>query len=316
MSKDLKSQQEQVTISIKDQDFPSLYQSADQASLSAQRRYLCLQKCHIGCLILGSIGAALATIAPVVAVKWIYIVLAIVLIIGVVLTLISRVRRNDKVWFDCRAIAESTKTATWRFLMKAAPFKDDSTANQSFITQLQLIREARPSSPKDLAQSLDANAQTISGFMSNIRQKSMDERRNLYLEARLRNQKAWYASKAKFNSRKEGCWFCKVVVLQVLAIVLAIIWAASSSLPVNVVPLLMTCAASVVAWSQMKRYSELAQSYSLAAQELGDQEAIVLNIKKEDDLLTLVEQVEETISREHTMWCARREVKLETQLKK
>ena len=38
----------------------------------------------------------------------------------------------------------------------------------------------------------------------------------------------------------------------------------------------------------MKRYSELAQSYSLAAQELGDQEVIASNIAKEADLLTLV----------------------------
>ena len=159
MSNDLKNQQEQVTISIKDRNFPSLYQSADQASLSAQRRYLCLRKCHIGCLILGS-AAAFATIFPVVAVKWTYIVLTIVLVIGVVLTWVSRVRRDDKVWFDCRAIAESTKTATWRFMMKAAPFKDDSTAKQSFIDQLRRIREERPFSPHDLAQSLDAKAQS------------------------------------------------------------------------------------------------------------------------------------------------------------
>ena len=308
MSKDLKRQQEQGNTGIKNRDYPNLYQSADQVSLSAQRRYLCLQKCHIGCLILGSVGAAIATIVPAVAVKWAYVVLAIILVIGVVFTLVSRVLRKDKVWFDCRAIAESTKTATWRFMMKAAPFKDDSTANHSFITQLQRIRGARPSSPKDLAEKLNANVKTISDFMCNMRQKSVDERRNMYLEVRLRDQKAWYASKAKFNSRKEGCWFCKVMVLQILAIVLAIIWAVSSSLPVNMVPLLMTCAASAVAWNQMKRYGELAQTYSLAAQELGDQEAIASDITEEADFLALVEQVEETISREHTMWCARRNV--------
>ena len=294
--------------SIEDRHFPALYQSADQASLSAQRRYLCLQKCHIGCLILGSVSAALATIVPVSTVKWPYIVLAIILVIGVVLTLVSHIRRDDKVWFDCRAIAESTKTATWRFMMKAAPFKEDNTAEQSFIERLKEIRKARPSSPKDLAHSLDPDAQALSKFMSDMRRKSVDERRDMYLESRLRDQKIWYSNKATFNSRKENCWFWTVVVLQVFAIVLAIIWAASSSLPVNVVPLLMTGAASAIAWSQMKRYSELTQSYSLAAQELGEQETIASNITKEDDLLALMEQVEETISREHTMWCARRDV--------
>ena len=308
MSNALKKQQEPVPASIEDQYFPALYQSADQASLSAQRRYLWLQKCHIGCLIFGSVGAALAAIVPVSAVKWTYIIWAIILVIGVVLTLVSHVRRDDKVWFDCRAIAESTKTATWRFMMKAAPFKEDSTAEQSFIERLKEIRKARPSSPKDLAHSLDPDSQALSKFVSDMRRKSVDERRDMYLESRLRDQKIWYSNKATFNSRKENCWFWTVVVLQVLAIVLAIIWAASSSLPVNVVPLLMTCAASAIAWSQMKRYGELTQSYSLAAQELGEQEAIASNIKEEDDLLTFVEQVEETISREHTMWCARRDV--------
>ncbi len=308
MSNVLKKHQEPVSSSIGDQHFPALYQSADQASLSAQWRYLCLQKCHIGCLLLGSVGAALTTIVPVAAVKWACIVLAIILVIGVILTLVSHVRRDDKVWFDCRAIAESTKTATWRFMMKAAPFKEDSTAEQSFIERLKEIRKARPSSPKDLAHSLDPDVQALSQFMSDMRRKSVDERRDMYLESRLRDQKIWYSNKATFNSRKENCWFWTVVVLQVLAIVLAIIWAASSSLPVNVVPLLMTGAASAIAWSQMKRYSELTQSYSLAAQELGEQETVASNITKEDDFLALIEQVEETISREHTMWCARRDV--------
>ena len=92
------------------------------------------------------------------------------------------------------------------------------------------------------------------------------------------------------------------------AIILAVIQAWAGGLPVNMIPLLMTIAASAIAWSQMKRYSELAQTYSLAAQELGDQEAIALNITEEADFLALVEQVEETISREHTIWCVRRDV--------
>ena len=64
-------QREQRTVGVQGRDFPSLYQSADQSSLSAQWRYLCLQKCHMGSLILGSVGAAIVTIVPVTAVTWI-----------------------------------------------------------------------------------------------------------------------------------------------------------------------------------------------------------------------------------------------------
>ena len=228
--------------------------------------------------------------------------------IGFVLTWVLRLRRDDKVWFDCRAIAESTKTATWRFMMKAAPFKDDRTSYQTFIDLLRRIRKERPFSPHDLAQSLDTKAQSITDSMNIVRQKPFNERQNLYVVSRLRDQKTWYTDKAKFNSRKESCWFWNVLVLQILAVIFAIIRAASSSLPLNTVPLLMTCAAAAIAWIHVKRYSELTQSYSLAAQELGDQETIALNITEEADFLELVEQVEETISREHTMWCVRRDV--------
>ena len=60
----------------------------------------------------------------------------------------------------------------------------------------------------------------------------------------------------------------------------------------------------------MKRHSELAQTYALAAQDLGELEAIAMDIAEEEEFLALVEQVEDTISREHTMWCARRDIVL------
>ncbi len=308
MSNVLENQPEPVTTNIEERHFPSLYQSADQASLTAQRNYFRLQTCHVACLILGSAGAVLATIIPVAFVTWAYLVLAIVLAISIVVAWVCRERQYDRVWFDCRAIAESTKTATWRFMMKAAPFKDDSTARQSFIDQLRRIRKARPSSPKDLAQSLDENARLISCSMDIMRHKPLLERQKTYLKSRVLDQKIWYLNKAKFNSRKESFLFWAVLILQILAVFFAIIRAVSSGFPVNVVPILMTCAASAVAWSQMKRYGDLAQTYSLAAQELADQEAIAIDITEEADFLELVKQVEDTISREHTMWCVRRDV--------
>ena len=308
MSKANENQQEPLTVSLEDEHYPSLYRSADRASLSAQRRHLRLQKWHIGCLIFGSVGAAFSTSTPIVAVTWAYVVLAIVLAVGIILTWVSRVRRDDKVWYDCRAIAESTKTVAWRFMMRAAPFKDDSTAKVLFIDQLRRIRKARPSTPINWAYNRNADFQSITSFMVCVRQKPAKEHQELYLESRLRDQKMWYLNKIKVNSAKENRWFWAVVVLQILAVSFAIIRACSAGLPVNPLPLLLTLTACAIAWSQLKRYSELAQSYSVAVQELGDQEAIALDIEQEDAFLTLVEQVEETVSREHTMWCARRDV--------
>jgi len=295
---------------IKDRDFPGLYQSADAASLLAQNVYFVLQKIHLASLLIGAIIAAFTTLIAEQFAPQFYAAIAIILVVGVIVMLVSRSRRDDKVWFDCRAIAESTKTAAWRFMMRAAPFADDSDAKQLFVSELQEIREARPFSLKDLATNIDPNAQSISNVMNDVRSKSLDERRSLYIEARLRDQKKWYSSKATFNSSTESCWFWWTTGLQTLAVVLAIVEAVSGGFQVNVVPILLTCAAAAVAWSQMKRHSELAQTYSLAAQELGDQESIAEDITEEKNFLSLVDQVEETISREHTMWCARRDTVL------
>ena len=307
MSNNEINQRESLPASIKRQDYPSLFQCADEASLSAQQSYFRFQKSHLGLLILVSV---VAVIIPIASITWLYSVLAILLFLSVIIIQVSRSCRYDKIWFDCRAIAESTKTAAWRFMMKAAPFGDDSTAMEQFISKLQDIRSARPSSVKNLAKSLDTGTQPVSDLMNDLRTKTLDERKTFYIENRLSNQKVWYSIKANQNAKSETYWSRITIVLQSLAVVLAIVQAASNGFPLNVIPVLMTLAAIAVAWSQMKRYGELAQTYSLAAQELGEQETLAAGIIKEADFLVLVEQVEENISREHTMWCARREVEI------
>ena len=84
------------------------------------------------------------------AVKWVYIACAIVVALGFCLTLMARVRRDDRVWFDCRAIAESSKTATWRFMTKATPFMDDNTAEKSFAAQLRRSTSSKTEQRKGL----------------------------------------------------------------------------------------------------------------------------------------------------------------------
>ena len=138
----------------------------------------------------------------------------------------------------------------------------------------------------------------------------MEERRDFYIRARIRDQKTWYANKAKANADNGAKWFWTIAILQVVIAALAIAQAASGGLGINPIPIVTTSAAAIAAWSQMKRHDELAQSYALAAQELEEIETIASNQTSEDAFSQLVEQAENSISREHTMWCARRDVRL------
>lgn len=304
MSGAMMNQREPASTQVGVKDFPSLYQNADNASSLAQRSYFRFQKAHIFSLIFVSVLAAIVTLIPDKEI-YVYICLALVLIIDVILAWGSR--QKDQVWFDCRAIAESTKTTVWRFMMKTEPFKDDNAAPQMFVKKIRQIRTARPFRSEALAQSLDPDAQMISHFMKETRKRPLKARLDLYLNSRLYDQKVWYSKKAKFNAKRETHLFWTVIVLQILAILFAIIRAFFSSLPVDFVPFLTTCAASAIAWSHMKRYGELARTYFVAAQELGEQEALASNITEESPFVAFVDQVEGTISREHTMWCTRRD---------
>jgi len=295
---------------MENEHFPGLFQAADGASLSAQRNYILLQRMYLGSLILGGIVGASTSIATNSLSRYLYTAIAVILALGLLVLWITRSRRDDKAWFDCRAIAESVKTATWRFMMNVTPFQDSESAGKRFVEELREIRETRPDCAKPIAGRIDANASAITEFMKQVRSRSFQERKEFYVEDRLRDQNSWYSKKANMNARSGTRWFWATAVLQAIVVSIAVVQASTGSFKISVVPVLTTIAAAVAAWSQMKRYDELAKTYSLAAQELGELEAIADSLSQERDFPQLVEQVEETISREHTMWCARRDVPL------
>lgn len=234
--------------------------------------------------------------------------MATILLIGFVINIISHVLKYDEKWFNCRAIAESVKTATWRFMMKATPFEEDSLSEEIFISKISEIKRYKQSALTTLVAYQDSEAELISNFMRDMRDKNMEERRKHYLKLRVIDQKIWYTKKASYNTKTKDRWFYVTIGMQFLAIALAIIQITVTIFPLNLVSILMTCAAAAIAWSQMKRHSELAQSYSIAAQELVELEARFSSATQEPEFCQLVNDVEYAISREHTMWCVRREV--------
>ncbi len=297
-------------LTISNQDYPGLYQGADVAAASAQRIYFLLQQIYLGSLIIGGLIGMLTSFFSGSMLTGTYTLMAIVLAIGLLVLWIGRSRQDDNVWFDCRAIAESVKTATWRYMMMASPFHNHGVIDQDFISELQEIRKARPDCQKHFAGVAAASSPPITDFMRRVRESTYEDRKHLYVEQRLCDEKSWYFCNAKLNAGESARWFWWTAGLQSIAMIAAIIQASAGGVGFNMVPILTTCAAAVAAWNQMKRHDELKNSYALASQELNELETIARSLANESDFPQLVEQVEETISREHTMWCARRDVAL------
>jgi len=290
--------------------YPGLFTTADRASISARKMYFALQCVYLSSLITGGILGAFTSPFHDGVSTYLYTSMAIVLAAGLLVLWIARARQDDKVWFDCRAVAESVKTATWRFMMVAPPFENDDAVDQRFVVELQEIRKARQDCHEHLARMVAADVPAITDFMREMRMSTFEERKQFYVKQRLGDQKSWYSRKARMNARSGERWFWATVFLQIVAIAVAIIQVPTGGFGINVVPIITTCAAVVAAWNQMRRHDELKKTYALASQELGELDAIADGLTVESDFRQLVEQVEEAISREHTMWCARRDVLL------
>jgi hypothetical protein len=75
---------------------------------------------------------------------------------------------------------------------------------------------------------------------------------------------------------------------------------------INTPSLFTTIIGILIAWMQLKRYQELSQSYGIAALELGMIIEEGKHVRNESGLSKFVLNSENGISREHTLWIARK----------
>jgi uncharacterized membrane protein len=97
-----------------------------------------------------------------------------------------------------------------------------------------------------------------------------------------------------------------MIVCQVLALVSAIVIVRWPESFVNATGIFVNLAMAFLAWLQMKKHQELAQSYGLAAQGLSFAYEQSSQVRTEEELSTYVMNSENAISREHKMWLGRR----------
>ncbi|HET9281070.1 MAG TPA: DUF4231 domain-containing protein [Candidatus Angelobacter sp.] len=292
---------------MKPEDFPWLCSASEKASNSAQFRHFLLLRAQLMVFFLVTLLTVCSGVLAPYFKKPLSVAVAIFLGAGIILTVLASALRFDKTWFDARAVAESVKTATWRYIIKGNPFGLDAPQPEElFIAELSEIQNSRPSVRGYLV--ADSRAKSISDRMRAIRASDFVNRKAEYLEGRIRDQKNWYGNKAIWNKKRAACWYATILVAQVFALVWAILAAAYGPFNFNLAGLLMTTAASFTAWSQAKRHEDLTNSYSVASQELLNIESLAEKVADEDTFRQIIDQAEDAISREHTMWCAKRNI--------
>jgi hypothetical protein len=292
---------------MRESDYPWLHAASNMASSSAQRSYFRSLRIQLTVFALVSLVGVMLSLLDPPQKRFAYGSIAVLLIVGMVFAGYIREQRVDKRWFNARAIAESVKTASWRFMMQAPPFQTDQDVEAVFVRELDTIRKARTGLEQYLI-THSTNAPAVTSYMRELRSSTLDKRKETYIRERLDDQIEWYSRKSRENGQTGRLWFWSLTGLQLVAAITAGVAAARGAFGLNWVSVGMTIAAAITGWSQAKRYDELAISYAVAAQELIQIKSLVAPVSEEEAFRELVDQGEEAISREHTMWCARRSI--------
>ncbi|MDB4874571.1 MAG: hypothetical protein JWM41_1017 [Gemmatimonadetes bacterium] len=288
-------------------DLPYLYKVANQASLSGQRHYLLTLRADLAVLVAGTALGAVSSLPEKIA-RLNYALAAVLFVTGFILTLVLLVKNFDRKWYGGRAAAESVKTLAWKYAVRAEPFEgaDPALVDQQFIAALEsVLRQRDTLSIED--ETADTTRQQITPVMRVLRSQSVQARRDVYSRDRIGNQRSWYQDRARFNAKNGRKFFVFVLLSQFLAVGYSVTLVAVPSIPFNATGVLAIAAASFLVWMQAKQYQELSQVYTLTAQELALAVESGRHISTDDQLSRFVSDTENAISREHTLWSARRD---------
>lgn len=289
-------------IKLTSSEFPGLYQSADQASLNAQRSYFKGLRWYLLLLICAAFVSYYSphnTMGALLSASLFLITLGILIYL--------RVKRPDDVWYNGRAVAESVKTRTWRWIMRADPYGDCENVeivSKQFINDLKAIL-GQNKSLSHVLQSTIAISDPISDAMKSVRSLPTSDRLKVYLEQRVQNQASWYWHKSRYNKRRAQQWFWMSVLLHALAIFMLLYRISDPSFPFPV-GVVATAAGATLTWLQAKKHNELSSAYALAAHEIVLIKGESDSVATESQLSEFVVNSEAAFSREHTQWVARK----------
>ncbi|MBY5523563.1 DUF4231 domain-containing protein [Rhizobium leguminosarum] len=285
-----------------DIDYPALYLTANASSRNGQQRFLAILICEYCLLVIAAIlSMNLSTnVAYNVASAVVFFALIIFLLVRSLMSL-------DRDWYNGRAIAESIKTLTWKFMMQAHPFAADqgiASAEAAFVKLLHQILNSNKELGKIFSAQIEEGDQ-ITEKMRTVRAGSLGSRRSFYAKERIADQLGWYTKKAKWNGRRFILFIVVLCVVYAIAAISALTRIRYPDFAFYPTEPLIAVAGGIIGWIQIKRFNELSAAYTLTAHEIGLTKAMGGGAGTEEKFAEHVNDAELAFSREHTQWIAR-----------
>lgn len=291
-----------------EKSFPSLFVDAERVSLGGQRGYMIATS---SALLAALIASAASTVEIDIrlgeaAVRLGALLAGTAFLVGIASAVYAIQTKPERAWYRGRAAAESIRTLCWQYVVGGGSFGrgDEAEAERRLIERLREVAASASAAQLDIA----AIGGQISPDMRVARSASLEERVRTYLAERIDVQNMWYVKRARRNRQRANLWLTVALVFQVGGLMLA---AARTFklMDVDFFGVAATAAAGASAWMQTKDYLNLAEAYSATARDLAlvrtEGEAF-LQKSDEASWRVFVEYAEQAVSREHTLWLARR----------
>jgi hypothetical protein len=282
-----------------DPDYPALFKSADEASNRRQKLYLGL----VGAEYILLLIAAIFSLQELAGATF-YLLFAFIFLLATALLLTRALMKPEQDWYRCRALAESVKTLTWRYMMRAAPFGDAHAVQiprAEFRNHLHRLFDDN----RIIAEKIDPNWSAddqITGEMNQVRALNLQDRKQRYRTDRINNQRQWYAGRATSNKTAAKNWVIAGVIGYGIAVTLVLLRIRYSDWQFWPIPPVIAFASSVIGWMHVKKYSELGAAYTVAAHEIGLIAPKLDDVNTEAQFSDFVNDAELAFSREHTLW--------------
>jgi hypothetical protein len=297
----------QAEVAIAESDYPALFLAADNASRLAQRRHLTFTGVILGALVVSAALGALAGVLPS-ATKALALASTAGAALSFMLTAMRKALKPEKLWYSGRAVAESAKSLAWRYMTGADPYPvslPPAEADGRFIADLQSLVKDQGQAALGFGSAFSDRPQ-ITPRMRQVRASPLDERRQVYVAARINDQRKWYGAKARRSQTVANRYFVVIQVSQALTLAATVLLLSSLGSRWNLGGVFSALASALIAWLQVRQHEELAQSYSLAALDLGFIEEQAASVATDQELAAFVASAENTVAREHSLWIARR----------
>ncbi|WP_275276584.1 DUF4231 domain-containing protein [Escherichia coli] len=282
-------------------DYPHLYEITNERSAKNQKYFLNGIRAEYALLIFIAVNSSLSYMEK-------YSVNLVLFVLLIMLLLVRNIINFEQKWYKYRAVTESIKTTTWKFAMKAEPFNGSEEINDAkqYICYIRnIIKDSKYAIKTETLKNLEGD--TFSICLKSIREMNYEQRRDLYVEQRIEEQRTWYAKKSVFNKRLGRAWAVAILIFYILSLTMTALLAEdlvqAASLPTE---LITTIISALIGWVQIKKYNELSASYALTAHEIGLVKEQSYYISGEKDFLDFIRDAETAFSREHTQWQARR----------